>query len=293
MKRIWTILLYTVFAGTFFAGHTQAQDLADIRKSGVLRHLGVPYANFVTGDGQGLDVELMQLFAKDLGVRYQYVKTDWPTVIPDLIGKQASAEGDNARLGANTPVLGDVIANGLTVLPWRQQVLDFSAPTFPTQVWLVTGASSPLTPIKPSGSIETDILATKQLLSGKSILGKSSTCLDPRLYFLEEVNAATNYFEGNLNELAPAIMRGAADATLLDVADSLVALAKWPGQIKVLGPISQPQEMSVAFRKDSPELRQAFAVFYDKIRKDGSYLALVKKYYPDVFAYYPEFFTTR
>lgn len=293
MKKIFTILLFSFFASALIMEHAVARDLADIKKDGVLRHLGVPYANFVTGDGQGLDVELMKLFAKDIGVQYQYVKTDWKTVIPDLIGKQASADGDNAKLGGDAPVLGDVIANGMTVLPWRQKVLDFSAPTFPTQVWLVTGPLSPLKPITPSGKIETDIVATKELLSGKTVLGKGSTCLDPKLYFLEEVNATANYFEGSLNELAPAIMKGTADATLLDVPDSLVALAKWPGQIKVLGPISQQQEMSVAFRKDSPELRQAFATFFDKIRKDGTYLALVKKYYPDVFDYYPDFFKAK
>lgn len=54
-----------------------AGDLQDAKKSVVLRHLGIPYANFVTGDGDGMDVELIQKFAKPLGVNYQYVKTDW------------------------------------------------------------------------------------------------------------------------------------------------------------------------------------------------------------------------
>ena len=63
-----------------------AQDLAEIKARGVLRHLGVPYANFVTGSGDGLDVEIVQLFARHIGVRYEYVKTDWPNVIGDLVG---------------------------------------------------------------------------------------------------------------------------------------------------------------------------------------------------------------
>lgn len=65
-----------------------ANDLKEIRERGVLRHLGVPYANFVTGSGDGFDVELMQLFAKELGVRYEYVQTNWNDVIGDLIGKE-------------------------------------------------------------------------------------------------------------------------------------------------------------------------------------------------------------
>ena len=49
-------------------------DLREIRKKGVLRHLGVPYANFVTGSEDGLDVELLKLFARHLGVSYKYVE---------------------------------------------------------------------------------------------------------------------------------------------------------------------------------------------------------------------------
>ena len=54
-----------------------AQDLAEIRESGVLRHLGVPYARFVGGSGEGFDAEIVQLFAKHIGVRYEYVPAEW------------------------------------------------------------------------------------------------------------------------------------------------------------------------------------------------------------------------
>ena len=42
-------------------------DLDAVKKSGVLRHLGVPYARFVSGEGEGLDVEMMRAFAAHLG----------------------------------------------------------------------------------------------------------------------------------------------------------------------------------------------------------------------------------
>ncbi len=271
----------------------EARDLAEIQKEGILRHLGVPYANFITGDGRGLDVEVMQLFAQEIGVEYQYVETNWKNVINDLVGKQVGPDGDNVKISGDAPVRGDIIANGLTILPWRQKVLNYSAPTFPTQVWLIAGPQSPMRPIVPSGSIDKDIAAVKALLPGKTVLGKNNTCLDPGLYFLKDVNAITSHFEGGLNELAPAIMKGEADTTLLDVPDALVALAKWPGQIKVLGPISDQQHMGVGFRKDSPALQQTFARFYQKIQKDGRYQELVKKYYPEVFDYYPDFFTVK
>lgn len=172
MKKNVAVLLFIFFTSTFMIGHAGARDLVDIKKAGILRHLGVPYANFISGDGHGLDVELMQLFAKEIGVRYQYVETNWKTVIPDLIGKQVTSDGDNVKISGDTPIRGDIIANGLTILPWRQKVLDYSAPTFPTQVWLITGAQSPMKPITPSGEIEKDIIAVKNLLPGRTVLGK-------------------------------------------------------------------------------------------------------------------------
>ena len=75
------------------AGVTFAGDLADVKQRGVLRHLGVPYANFVTGAGDGMDVELMKGFAGYLGVRYEYVPTSWKDVIGDLTGKKSQGRG--------------------------------------------------------------------------------------------------------------------------------------------------------------------------------------------------------
>jgi hypothetical protein len=75
-------LVASVFSLLLAVRAVRAADLEEVRTSGVLRHLGVPYANFVTGAGDGMDVELIQAFAKSLGVRYEYVETDWGTVLP-------------------------------------------------------------------------------------------------------------------------------------------------------------------------------------------------------------------
>ena len=291
MKTLIATLCLLMALCTFPANSAMARDLKEIQQDGVLRHLGVPYANFVDGADNGLDVELMRLFAQEIGVRYEYVQTDWKNVISDLIGKQLTVKGDDVNVIGRMPIRGDVIANGLTVLPWRQQVLDYSEPTFPTQVWLVAASQSPLKPITPSSDVDKDIALVKSLLTGKTVLGMSGTCLDPNLYDLDAVNAISKLFSGTVNQLAPAVLKGEAEASLLDVADSLVALNKWPGQIKILGPVSKQQVMGVGFSKESPQLKQAFDTFYSRIQADGTYVALVKKYYPDVFDYYPEFFS--
>jgi len=269
-----------------------ARDLPGVLEAGVLRHLGIPYANFVTGSGDGLDVELMQGFSAHLGVKYQFVKSNWNRIFGDLTGRHARRGENGAELLDSAPITGDVIANGLTVLPWRQDVINFSDPTFPTSVWLIARAESNLKPIKPSGSLKADIVAVKGSLNGHTVLAIKSTCLDPDLYQMSETKANIRLPENNLNvnEMVPAILNREAESTLLDVPDALIALEKWPGQLKVIGPISNYQVMGAGFRKDSPALLVAFNSYLNKIRQDGSYNRMVKKYYPSVFIYYADFF---
>ena len=211
-------------------------------------------------------------------------------MISDLTGKRVRPVGKNIEIIGDAPVRGDIVANGLTVLPWREKIVDYSVPTFITQVWLITRDDSPLWPIRPSGHIQKDIAMVKALLKGHSVLGVKNTCLDPSLYGLKEAGAQIRFYEGNLNELTPAILNRVAEATILDVPDALIALEKWPGRIKVIGPVSPIQNMGCAFARTSPRLREAFNQFFEQCKKNGTYIHLVPKYYPSVFDYYPEFF---
>lgn len=282
------ILLTSAFPGL-------ARELEEVGQAGVLRHLGIPYANFVTGSGDGLDVELMQGFARYLGVRYEFVPTDWSNAWGDLTGRHARREEGGTRWLDATSVRGDVLANGVTILEWRRAVVDFSKPLFPSGVWLVARASSSLRPIAPTGHLDADIAQVKQLMKDKSVLALENTCLDPNLYGIAETGARLKLANVRiqLNEMAPAVLNGDAETTLLDVPDALIALQKWPGQLKVIGPVSGRQEMAVAFPKTAPRLRAAFDQYLDQLWRDGRYAALVRRYYPDMFDYYRDFFENR
>ncbi len=168
----------------------------------------------------------------------------------------------------------------------------FSEPTFPSAVWLIARADSSIQPIKPTGSVEKDIGLVKQSMNDRGVLALENTCLDPALYKLSETKANILLPEKKLklNEMAPAILNNAAETTLLDVPDALIALDKWPGQIKVIGPVSDDQFMAAAFRKDAPELRNAFNEYLHKIKQDASYEKMAEKYYPNVMLYFKKFF---
>lgn len=264
----------------------------EVMNRGTLRHLGVPYARFVTGSGDGLDVELVQLFADHLGVRYEYVQTSWKNVIADLIGNEVILHTQGLSVGSRVPVRGDLIANGFTLLPWREKVVAYSIPTFPSGVWLMARADCHLRPIVPSGNSEQDIQSTVATLNGYDVLAIEGGCLDPALNRLQDsgVHVRLMPVTMNLNELIPAVLNNQAHGTLIDVPDALVAIQKWPGKIKVIGPLSIDQQMGVAFAKSSLTLRDQFNAFFIQCVKKGVYQQLLKKYYPSIFAYYPQFF---
>lgn len=262
-------------------------DLKEIKETGVIRHLGVPYANFVTGHGDGLDVEIIRLYAQELGVTYKYVKSSWETVISDLSGKRAIPEREGVKIIGESDVKGDIIGNGLTVLPWREKVISFSRPYFPTEIWVVAQVDSELRPITPTGDLKKDLAATKLLLKGRRVLGILNTCLDPALYNLEGVEPV--YKEGvSLNDVAPALIAGESEVSILDVPDSLVALTKYPDKIKVLGVITERQSMAFGIAKDSPELLASFNAFLEKLEKNGVLKKLILRYYPGIEYYFSE-----
>jgi ABC-type amino acid transport substrate-binding protein len=196
------------------------------------------------------------------------------------------------ELVGNFPIKGDMIATGFTVLPWRQKILLFSDATFPSQVLLVSRATSNYKPIKGSASLENDIAETRRFIGDKSLLVMEKTCLDPANYDLKGKGYDLRPYtrSTNINEMVPTLLDGSVEFTLLDVPSAILDLQKWAGRIKVLGPISQTQELAAAFPKDSPQLRVAFNVYLRQMRKDGSYDALVRKYYPGIQRYFPEFF---
>jgi ABC-type amino acid transport substrate-binding protein len=289
MKR-WLYATAALLAASIFSTTASAGDLDDVKARGVLRHIGLPYANFNTGFGDGMEAELTRLFARSISVKYEFVQSDWGPIVQDLIGKKVKVTNGKAELLEDAPVRGDIIANGFTIIPWRQQLVNFSIPTFPNQIWLVARTDSPVRPIKPTKNIEKDIALTKALMKDRSVLSLEKTCLDPSLYKLSETGANVICFQGKLNEIAPAMLNKEADMTILDVPDALVALDKWKGKIKILGPVSERQQMAAGFPKDSPKLLEAYNAFIKKSQQNGVYLALIKKYYPTAPRYFPEFF---
>ena len=281
--------------GIFAATAAGAADLDEIKARGELRHIGIRYANFVTGSGDGFDVEIMRGFARRLGVKYTLVYSDFYNVIRDLLGKDAVRKDGRVLLTGDYAIKGDVIATGFSVLPWREQILNYSDATFPSQVLLVAPSNAPFQPIHDGADLADDIKATTRLIGSHSLLVMERTCLDPANYGLTGIGLDLKAYtkSANLNEMVPALLDSEAQLTLLDVPDAILDLRKWAGQIKVLGPVSRPQTLAAAFPKDALKLRDAYNDYLRDLKANGGYDRLVDKYYPGIRRFLPDFFAKK
>lgn len=284
--------LFCMLVALLLTPRAGAEGYDGVMERGKLRHIGVPYAHFVTGSGDGFSVELVQMFAGYLGVGYAYVDSSWERVIADVIGKRTTVSTQKLSTGELVDIRGDLIANGLTILPWREREILFSVPIFPSGVWIVARADFPHQPIVPSDDLTHDIQSTIDRVRGYRVLAIEGGCLDPALNRLQGsgVNVKIMSAKMNLNELIPAVINNEAECTLLDFPDALVGIQKWTGKVKILGPVSMNQYMGVGFAKSSVRLRDEFNRFFCRCVNEGKYEMLVKKYYPSIFLYYPSFF---
>ena len=199
--------------------------------------------------------------------------------------------GGEAVLGASHPVGGDVWAGGVTVLPWREKVVAFSQATFPNQVWLVARSDVKVEPIKPSGDPQKDVKQVKARSKHLSVLCVPGTCLDGRQYKLDQAGANLMDYTGKVSDIVAVVVQGESQALLQDAPDAMVSLQKWPGQLKVIGPVSHgPADGRRLCAQSAPRLREEFNSFLTQLKRSGRYRKMAQKYYPAVVEYFPKFF---
>lgn len=278
MKSIFRryIILCICIASTFLPPSVASGvTLEEIRQRGTLKHLGAPYAKFANNDAEGLDCALIKRFAAHLGVSYQYVPTEWPHAIRDLTGHDP-----NNTTAPASQIKGDLIACGFTMLPHRRKYVIFSPPTFTSQIWLLARHTSDIQPIEATGDLQRDMQRTLAKVNGKTIVGIEDTCIDANLLpALKEAGA--HPFNLPISNLAtPYQIRGKKyEFMLIESINAFFVLSSWPNDFKIIGPISDPRPIGVAFAPESTELQKEFSRFFMKFWKSGQYKQLATIYY--------------
>lgn len=245
------------------------QDLNQIKQRGKLVALTDNSSTsfyIYKGDSMGYEYELLSNFAKDIGVKLELViAKDMNTVFNRL---------NNAEV--------DIVAANLTVTKDRLNMVDFSDPfMFVPQV---------LVQRKPEGwenmtqsEIDKKLIRSTVDLSGKTVHVRRESSFYARLISLsEEIGEKINIVEvpgdWDTEKLIGKVASGEIDYT---IADENVALSNqtYYSNLDAATPVSFPQKIAWAIRKDSPELLTAINNWIAKRKDSKENLAIYSKYF--------------
>ena len=192
-----------------------------------------PFESLENNEIVGIEVDLMNLIAQELGVEIQYEQMDFDSVIP---GVQAGKF--------------DVGMSGITVTEERQKNCDFTDPYFLAAQAIVVTPDSTIT--------------CKADLEGKKVSVQTGTTA-------EDYCMSNGYdvlaFTAN-NDAASALTTGKVDAWVVDN-EVAVALAAQQGLV-VLDEAMTTEPYAFAFAKGSDELVSSFNTALKKLVDDGS-----------------------
>lgn len=200
-----------------------------------------PFESLENNEIVGIEVDIMDLIAQDLGMTVKYEQMDFDSVIP---GVQAGKF--------------DVGMSGITITEDRQKNCDFTNPYFMASQAIVVTPDSPIT--------------CKADLEGKKVSVQTGTtaeeyCMDNGYEVLA--------FTAN-NDVASALTTGKVDAWVVDN-EVAVALAAQQG-LTVLDEAMTSEPYAFAFAKGSDELVQSFNESLQKLMDDGSVQKIFDKY---------------
>ena len=202
----------------------------------------------------GFEYDLAKAFSDYLGVSLNVVTSHWEKLFDVLNGGG-----------------GDFIAASLTITPSREKLIDFS------DEYLA---------IQQQAIIHTSDYKTEEPedLKGKTIHVRRGTSYEERLNELksEGLDITIQVHEDTPTE---ELIRMVAEKEIeVTIADSNVAFLnrRYYPDVKIAFPIEEQQSLAWAVKKGEAGLQKAINEFFQKIKEDGTFAKIYKKYYSNV-----------
>jgi len=198
------------------------------------------------GKRTGFDIELVEAIGKTLGRPVEWVDIDFKGLIPGLISKRF-----------------DMAVSAIYITDERKKVVDFTTPYYAGGLVAMVKDNSPIRKLAD--------------LDGKKVTvqvgNKSVSYLQEHYPKVQRVEVEKNQEMFNLVDI------GRADAAVTGKPAAYQYVRTRPG-LKVLDEQLTTEEYGMALRKDEPQLTKAVNDAIGKLKADGTYAAIVKKWFP-------------
>ena len=212
----------------------------------------LPNPPFVLGDDLdhlkgGFEVDMVDAIAHRLGVkRVQWVSFPFTKLV----------DGD--------PCPCDFDVNGVSILPDRQQRVDFSSPYFTANQGVLVRKGTAVTGVADARRLR---FGVQEATSGAAYLDKVLKPIRPPRTF------------GSTTAAFAALRAGRVDAVMSDVPIVVDAAAKYPG-LTVVGQFKTDEQYGAVLARGSPNTRPLSEVI-DQLRDEGVLDQLFQKYFPE------------
>ena len=209
----------------------------------------MPFEFQQDGKMTGFDVELVEALAKKMGDTVKWTQIDFKGLIPGLIAKRY-----------------DMAVSAIYITDARRKVVDFTNTYYPGGLVVLTKKD------------DTSIEGPKDL-AGKKVSVQVGT---KSVAYLSEHYPEAKLVEVEKNdEMFNLLKIGRVDAAVTGK-PAAINYAKKNADVKVLPQQVTTEEYGMAVRKDLPELTADLNKALEAIKADGTYDALVKKWFGDV-----------
>lgn len=257
MKRLSLLALAATLLLTGCPAPKQASDAYDAAKARgeLIVAMDAGYVPFevleADGSFSGFDVDLINEVAKDMGVKVKIKNVAWNGIIGELNTGKA-----------------DLIISGMSITDERKQAVAFSEPYFDVGQVVVKRKGDER--IKSAKDLEAEglTIAVQEGTTGEFAVRKKF----PKAKLLRFPKA---------DQACLAVVQEKADAVVFDHPFLMSYVAK-QGKDTLEGvwePFTE-EPIGAAFRKTSPKLVEAFDKTLARLKSDGTYAALVEKYFP-------------
>ena len=205
-----------------------------------------PPMEFVeNGKKTGFDVELVEAVAAKMGKKVEWVDIDFKGLVPGLVAKRY-----------------DMAVSAIYITDERKKVVDFTQPYYAGGLVAMVKEGSPIAKL-------TDLDGKKVSVQ---VGTKSVGYMTEHFPKVQRVEVEKNQEMFNLVDI------GRADAAVTGKPAAFQYVRTRPG-LRVLDEQLTTEEYGMALRKDTPELTKAVNGAITKLKADGTYAAIVKKWF--------------
>ncbi len=244
-------------------------DLEEIKKRGTLRALmdNSSTSFFIyKGKLMGYEYDLLKLMAKDLGVKLELILTP-------------SIDGAFRKLNNGE---GDIIAHSLTITKDRKKKVAFVDSHYTTRQVLIQRKPRGWRKLK-AHEYEKRMIRNPIALIGKEVHVRKSSAYVHRMHNLSEeiggdIVVVEDSEDNDTESMIEKVLAGDIDYTVADE-DMAKVNAAYYRDIDVKTPLSFPQQISWAVRKNAPDLLTYANRWFKEKKKASTYQVIYNKYF--------------